>query len=512
MAGVESRNAGALRWADALRGNLMAIVLRGSFFQILPWIVLSALVLNVFAYIIIASTPVIISDTWYFLDVFLRHALDHTLTLGEFFVKRSGYDHAQPLRKIILLFELRHFDLDFRIEALIGLLCAVFSTLVLRLVVMSGDTRQRNLKSLLWCGVCIALISLNSRTIWTWPLVASGYTTYLLVFLMFYGLWRWLEQGRFWLLAISAVLLDLAADDTALLANFACLASLAWIMLRMSVLRSRAIRGGALLCLILVTVRIIYALLVPTAAPRAHHFFVHAVRILDAFLAGGWHSWILIPLGSSVAYINQLYVLAPVHAKAIQRIIALCLMVAHGWFWWRAWRNVVNVQTFIAIATMLMFYAFCAGLVYARVPEFGNSYLNQPRYVMFYDFGIVALLLMCAGCDWTISPRWSRCRLFPATAVCLFMAWQVPLFSGAWAEAPYISAYNQKLAMQLGELARNPGTVPANCLAELVICGLPPAKRADLLQLLTANKLNVFSTSFQRTTRLYPNDVEASLK
>lgn len=82
------------------------------------------------------------SDAWYFLDVFLRKAIDNNLSFADFFIKRAGADHAQPLFKVVLLFEWRFFDLDFKIEALIGLAAAVGCGLVLHRLTWGGGNGE----------------------------------------------------------------------------------------------------------------------------------------------------------------------------------------------------------------------------------------------------------------------------------------------------------------------------------------------------------------------------------
>lgn len=503
--GDGSRDAGRASswWRTPLAGSFGGS--RSHALEVFSWLVLFALVVNTLAYVLSASSPLLISDAWYFLDVFIRKALDHTLHLADFFVKRSNYDHAQPLRKLILLFELRYFDLDFRIEAVIGLFCAAGSALVLRLIVMADGASHRGLKSLIWCGICVALISLNSRTLWTWPLVTSAYTSYLLMFLLFYGMSQWLDKGRAIRFFMFALLLDLAADDSALLVTVACSLTLLLVAARgEGQYRRRAIVGVIGLLLVLLMVRLLYKLLSPPLAPMDHHLGAQLGLIFKAFFAGGWHSWVVIPLASSIAYLPQLQTLVGGAAGAVQTFLALGLLAAHVWFWWRAWRNPLNAPTLSGVAMMLTFYAMCAGIIFARVPVFGSNYLSEPRYVLIYDFGIVALLLMCAGCDWKASPMWARSRVILGALACTFVLWQVPLSRRAWGEVPYISAYNQNVAAQMGELARDPSVVPADCSPQIVICSWPAAKRADLIGLLQSHHLNVFSTAFQRSTRFYP--------
>jgi hypothetical protein len=88
-----------------------------------PWLTLSLAAIaagNVLAFVFVAGNPLVSSDGWYFLDAFVRKAVDGTLSFSDLFEKRSQLDHAKPLHKIILLIDLRWFHLDFRLEALAG--------------------------------------------------------------------------------------------------------------------------------------------------------------------------------------------------------------------------------------------------------------------------------------------------------------------------------------------------------------------------------------------------------
>src|SRR5690348_11593296 len=74
---------------------------------------------NVLIFVLLAGDPLLTADSWYFLDVFVRHAYDGQLGIDDFFVQRAGLDHAQPLRKLILLMELKWFRLSLLPEAVI---------------------------------------------------------------------------------------------------------------------------------------------------------------------------------------------------------------------------------------------------------------------------------------------------------------------------------------------------------------------------------------------------------
>lgn len=465
---------------------------------------------DVFAYVLVASDPLIVQDAWYFLDVFVRQALNGTLGVTDFFVKRGNFDHAQPLRKLILLIELRYFHLDFRVEAVAGVLAAAGSLLFLRKIADSEEEGLDARRSLLWALICMALVTLNSRAVWDWPLVAGAFTSYVFFFAWIVAIWRSVEKkGHLLGLVLVALIFDIIADDTALIANIAALLALIWIWARDKERRTAVWRAGAALVCTVVAVRLGYAVLLPHVSGQV--VVDHRLSALAmAFKNGGWWQWAIIPLGSSIAHIDQLRHMFGGHARDVQIAFGLALICAHLWFWWRVARGRVNRSSYAAVLLMLMFYALCAGIITGRVAQFGNEYLNQPRYVLFYGLGNVSLLLMaCAGAGRAEvstrsgSRRWRFGVL--VSAVLLMCLWQASMALQTWKIYPYVSVYYQKMARQIGEMAKDPAVTPKGCAPELPVCHYSPAKRKKLIGLLQRHHLNLFSLSFQRTNRLYPD-------
>ncbi|HEX7341275.1 MAG TPA: hypothetical protein VF269_03265 [Rhodanobacteraceae bacterium] len=467
------------------------------------WVVFAIIMANVAAYILLFSDPIIVQDAWYFLDVFLSHAAHRTLDFSDFFIKRGSLDHSQPLRKFILLLNWRDFDLDFRIQAIVGLICAGGSLLLVRYLVIWRDTEHGNFKAWVWAAICAVLVSLNSTGVWTWPLVASGFTSYIFLFLLLVCIWNYIDSGLIALPVLSALMLDFVAGDVAILANIACILALLFVIVKSSTYRRKAIHVVILLVACILLVRLIYA--IAFSVPHAHTlpFATRFSALLHEFVHGGWWQWILIPLGSSIAYLQPHRGLLGNDAAILQLALGVAVLVCHGLFWYAACRTKPNAATFSAIAMMLLFYGLLCGILYARIPVFGNNYLRQPRYVLMYGFQIVALLLMAAGFNWK-GRLGIHARKVVAVLAVLFVLWQIPVSMRAWKAGPYIAAYERHLANQIWWMADHHYQVPPKCLPELFVCQYPIAKRAELIGLLEHQKKNVFSSRFQRNNRLYP--------
>jgi len=181
----------------------------------------------------------------------------------------------------------------------------------------------------------------------------------------------------------------------------------------------------------------------------------------------------------------------------VLRVLFVC---AHGVFWWMAWTRRTSKAWCVAVATMLLFYGLVAGVLIGRVPQFGENAFLQPRYVVFYQLQVVALLVM-AAC-W-IGER-ERTRVSGAvtgaalTACVVLMALQVPLDRQAWRRAPFQQVFVHKIAAQMDRLARTPETPPAPCLPQVTVCRMDPQTRVRAVVFLRDAHLNLFSPAFRR--------------
>lgn len=479
----------------------------------LAWTIFVVILVNVFAFVLTTSDPLVVQDAWYFLDVFVRHALDGSLTIGDFFVKRGGLDHAQPIGKLILLIELRHFHLDLRLQAVIGLLCAGASLIWFRWFMDVDNSGIRGAEIWLWCSLCVALVSLNSTGVWTWPLVAGGFINVLLIVALTAAIWQAVDRGNgLWLIALSiaGLLFNVATDDTAIIVNAAALLALAWLAIRQPSRRPGAIRAGVTLLVVFGIVRLGYDILATTDAVPTISTMSRVHILAGDFVNGGWWKWVIIPLATSVAYTTALQDVVGNNVLLIQISIGIILIAAHIWFWKSAFTRELDKTSFAAAIIMLTFYAICAGIIYGRVSMFGNNYLYQPRYILFYNLGNVALLLMVCAVHRGSTRRIGLHAASITVLSVVALGWQIPLANHAWAESPYISAYYQKLAEQIGAMARNPDVTPPHCLPELPLCDASPATRRDLIGLLKQHDLNIFSLGFQRINRLYPYPLDVS--
>jgi hypothetical protein len=477
----------------------------------LAWLVVALLLLNALYFVLRASSPVIRDDSWYFLDVFLRKAINGDLGLGDFFVRRMGADHSQPLFKLVLLFEWRYLDLDLAFGAVVGVCAAAACALIFHMVIAAERCNDHSdvFRYLAWAAICAVLFTLNAdAAIWTWPLVALENVTNLIILLFVLTVWHAHRTRRYTALVLVTLLLGITSDDSALIAAIAVVAAMSLMQLRDPAQRHpSAWKVLAVIAACTVLVRIGYAY-VPIVGGMAETPLSSRLGLLVGhFRDKGWWMWVIMPLTLPVFYRSPTRFIHVETWPAMQVAIGVLLFAAHLWFWRTAFRGKYNRAVFVAVCLMLVSYGWVAGIILGRVTTAGNGYLTQPRYVLLYGGHLIALLLMWAG-SISVMSRPSAQRQFigmwlPAAGCAVLLVGQVLISRNEWRARPYLVAYYANMAHQIDDLTKDPGH-PRACAAELPVCHWPLVKRRELTQLLSQNQLNVFSPKVQWRHRYLP--------
>lgn len=449
-----------------------------------------------------AAIPLPSSDAWFFIDTFVRHAVDGDLSVKDFFTQRFAGDHAQPIHRLVLLAHMAFADLDFRVEALIGISLSVVTCAVLAHLLLSRSASPVQLRRAWWAaaGIFAVGLSLNSTNLYTWSLVSLAWISLLAIILY----WLLAAQRRSPVayvaqMAFATLALGLIADELALPAVAAAVVA---VSIRDGV---RAPREA----LILLCAGVLGLLLART--------FVHSMAGVAADATPGSLSkllgvlsrpeaWKLLvgPLADSLVHQEHLAARIPGWTTQLQVLIAVVLAAAHLLFWWQVLvrrRDLDGPVLVMAISCMLFFYASIGGIALSRVPEFGVEYVHQPRYVVVYALNVIALLLVFLGARREYpasSPRtpviaWAGPAM--ATAVILL---QGPLTYFAWQHAPFVRKYSEGAAAALMELARTPSAEPAPpCPPTLTVCKAPPERRERIMSLLREHRLSIYSARFR---------------
>lgn len=472
--------------------------------NVLGWLIALAAFVNAAAYIAYAGNPLVSSDAWYFIDAFLRKAMESGATLQDYYVKRSPDDHAQPVLKLLLLANAEWFGLDFVFEAMMGLLFAALSYLVMVRAVFTspGALGQGWQRGLALGTLAACLVTLNAGMVFNWSLVTLVYFPYLLATLGGLCAWRVVGEGRGTLaLVVSALAIAFLLDGMGLLISFAIVLATGLYAVRNPVARSRGVRVVA----VFATAEIFYLLLSRLLLTPQVAMVVeggagaNAIASLWA-IRSEWWEVARIVFGSTMAHVFTLTHFAGDAARQWHSLLAVLAMALHAWFWLSAWRMRWNAVGFIAMALMLLFYGLVAGILITRVPMNGINYLLEPRYVVFYLLGNVSIVLMFLARPAGDLPG-KRARVSPMLMVVgLLLLLQLPLSRFTWWDGQYLNKYYHSMAAQtyfLGE-----GQVPANCVALVVACQMPEPTRKEAMRFLKEHRLNLYSQAFVERYRL----------
>lgn len=457
---------------------------------------------NAYSYSATAAIPLIQSDAWYFLDGFLGRFLEYGFSASDVFRQANPADTNLPLQKLFLFFHTRFFGMDFRLEGILATVAAVasvayFSSAAARRPLSRWGVAEYGLLATL----ALLYLSLNSTNIYTWPLAGMWFVPLLIAAVYFSCVTR---DGRTPVpIAVASLLLGLLLDEVAYLVFAAAVGS---------VLLSHYRRSPR------TVVTLITAGAAGIAVARLVYWWFNRDVIAEVGTVGRSFTPLLapdvwkavsIPLTESVVAQANVIELLGASGAFVSNGIWMLLAIAHAWFWWRVIcpDPAASVDdgrlTRFAAALMLLFYGLVLGIVVQRVPTFGFDYLHQPRYVMFYQLNVVALVLMAyRQCTSAVAAS-ARRRAAGTLAVALLLVLQWQLSVVAWKQVKYLSVYLEGVSRSIGNLQADPAST-MKCADIMTVCNFPPAKRAELLDRLLRYRMNIFSTDFQGFYRLHP--------
>lgn len=495
------------RLAGALADSVASVSLLRMLFLALVAVVCG----NAILFSLAAATPLIQADGWYFLEHFLPRYFDGSLTFADMFMQRGGTDHSQPLQKLVLLFHTRYFDMDFRVEGVIGVLFGVLWCLAVAREMRSERSLSlaRNLGSYAGILLVFALgLSLNSTNIFTWPLVTLGYLALLLSTLYFsFAMTSW-GRRRSLVVLLVTMSLSLCIDSQAIVVVIAM--SLALAPLRTQSRRDSWRQLLAALSGLLLARGLLWWLARQSGGFEAP-VGARGRPVLTVLSEPGALQGLLAPFSDSLVHLEHLVKYFPTTYSKMMLVCAVVVASLHIWFWIRAflaWRNDRYSRTVaMAVFLMLLTYGMTAAIIIGRVPMFDWNYLHQPRYVLTYQVSLVAIAMMLQVTirEARIPSLWHAIE--PSAIVLVIgalMTSQVKLAREAWILPHYLTSYWQNAAMSMQSLANNPRADASECPDIMSVCEYSPERREQLMTTLTQRQLNIFSPRFQMRNRIYP--------
>ena len=445
-----------------------------------------------------SAIPLPSSDAWYFISAFLPKVLDGTFVFQDLFMQRDGgVDHAQPLQKLILLGHLYFADLDFRIEAVVGVSAAFALCLLLAIDMIRAGKADLSQATFGVAALFLIGSSLNSTSIYTWSLVTLGWMMLLVVVVFF----RSLDDGgssatrgfiKGFAITLSA---GLVVDELIFPAVIALvLARALYEPKQLSRKSWWASIAGIIIGLI--SARVLIGFLSPIDASSG----TSIAKIFSAF--GGWSGiWAVLNGVLGDGLVHRMHRSSGDLAPIFSAFLIAIMTLGHIAFWWRVLvsRRLPSRRiSVVSIALMLLFYAMAAGILISRVPSMGLDYVHQPRYVLFYQVGVIAWILLFLtpverAVRWTSARQWST----PAVFLCLLITLQAWLSWQAWSAAPHLRAYVVNADRVILDLAETNEVPEAGCPDILTICDASSADRASSLDLMRDHRLSVFSPDFR---------------
>jgi hypothetical protein len=141
-----------------------------------------AAALNAWTYSYATGIPLVQSDAWVFLDTYIRKYLEGDFGWRDFFLQAHSSDTNLPLQKLILLWHINHFHMDFRVEGLVGVISGIALALLLTVTAAGNQASRWRLAGFaLLAWLAMVTLSLNSSNVYTWPLATMWFLNLLLV-------------------------------------------------------------------------------------------------------------------------------------------------------------------------------------------------------------------------------------------------------------------------------------------------------------------------------------------
>ncbi len=488
------------------------------------WSVFFVVAVNAILFAYSVATPLVANDSWYVLETFVERYYAYQLDITDFFAKRSISDHAQPVQKLIFLWHLRSFGLDFTIEALVGVafaLCAILAAFayVPKVEMLGAKPSFGSAFGYFCCLIALpaTILSISVSQVYSWSLVTLGFMLVPLALIFFHvGADVLVGKKPGWMLALVAFVTAVALDNLALifLCGFVTVCALTAFL-------SREWKRCALSALYAATGCAFYDLLLQPALTPGTMGDSHGISGFEFFVGNMAEAWKL------VWYPARLMTIAPEQLKSPTSMLALVapvlaglLILLHILFWIRAFDALRRKQPHaIAAAGMaISFYGVIMAIALSRAQINGYDYIMQPRYYVSYLLGLLPILMSGA---WSFIPRESDESVFSrqlnrsygvfvallAVGLC---AVQPSMALNSWESNKYISEYSRNAALQFGQLSDDPQSQLA-CVDIITICNTDPARKKRILLILERNQLNVFNPAFQMRHRLYPREQEAKV-
>lgn len=462
---------------------------------------------NLIYFLSVAANPLIQSDAWYFLDVNIGKWITQGFNWSDLFVKRGIVDHAQPLNKFFLYLNYRFFNLDFTIESIIGLmgLLLIISFFLFRFLTILNSRKLSLDKIAAFTMAILVATSLNSTNLFSWSLVTFSFLPLSIAFACSWLSWHYLHNHNKFLCALLLSISVLAIGDTASIILWAALAGtifLVGLSLELKFKKSGAIMLlllGVFIATIFLIINWKFLFIKPNPASVKQsklllsdlNFYLETLRIV--FSSSIIHGTHLTAFGDASKIVSWIIAM-PIFYFYLDHFFSLI-------FKRKPASEIDFIVTFILVYASISIVAIILG----RVPEFGVSYLNQPRYLVVYQLLPFSLLIKWAFSEDAPYRKnyFSLSVISIVTCIFIFMI-QFLVSVSAYRSVPWMWKWYVQQKVAINNYVMDPDVSPGNCTPHSVpICSMSTEKRNNLLKLLQVNRLNLFNPNFQNRYRLF---------
>jgi hypothetical protein len=455
------------------------------------------LLVMVTAYYVYRSSPtVLFSDSWYFVERVLQPWHEGRLHLADLFSKREG-NHSQPLAMLLLVINAALFNLDFKLESLLGYgFALLFLWRLYRLLRQEGISGAR--LSVATLVLACVVLSINTWDKFGWSLVSLFFISHNIALTILRQSFEWLHaNGRFLLLWISCLVGCVLVDSSGLLACAAAAVLVCVTGWRSQRSPTQYLAGALAIGLAVVAYKLGYKWFGP---PMDGVGVVPSAQARLQILAGSWtQGWKAVVQPLSMVIVNPTTV-APILGERVASIwgwiSAVLLVAAQLGFWVAFFRRRPGRAMFVSAGLMLYSYGVIAGILWGRVPMFGWDYFQQPRYSTFYEMQLVAIVIWVFTQGETVREFFKgriNTSMIPAYVVALGLPAAMLANIGLnFRSLVWIEMYWDQVAAQTQTLMDNPDAVIPECIEPAVIpCEYDAAHRRKVIQLMDAADWNV---------------------
>lgn len=468
------------------------------------WLLIAILAINVVGYVANTSMPHVRSDAWFFVSEFLMPWYEGQFGFTDIYTVRGSGDHVQPIHRTLLFINAILFDLNFRIEAIFGVLFLIASCLILVRHILQITSHLQKDKSLylLLFSFSMIVLGFNTTVIYNWSLVTLGYMTVFINITLFILMSKLITNNdqtchrSLILVSVVTALSLFVGDDIGILVGTLSVIVLGVVYAfgrKVHILKLAIIISS----LVLLYTEIKAGILTNLSSNSSKNHLASAINFYFSDLSLLLEA-IKVPLADSllhISYLKKIFV-EPEIASSLLGYMMICVHLV-------AWYIFIKYQlyrvTYVPVFLMLYSYALIAGILLYRVPDFGIGYLHSPRYIRAYQIGLWGMLMcyILYFMNMTAVGRENVRKGVTVVASFLILI-QVCLILVEWGNSKYINKYSEEAAARLIYYSGESDIgKPCNKKTAGPICNMTDSERARLIGFLKDKRLNVFSDTIR---------------